>query len=180
MAASDCTWLLVLLVKPKVPSGAPVVRLRLATFCLVTPLTALKEPPTKSFVPSGLASTARTPPLNVGRKLVSMSPVSRLYDARPAWLIVVVGAMVFAMEVKLPAMNTRLSDGTTSMSQISPLLMRGVLVRGRSGTRRSWPGTGWEPAPPPTVGLAVRVAGADSRPWSSVTTRVIVVAPPLV
>ena len=58
VAASDCTWLLVLLVKPKVLSGAPVVRLRLATFCLATPLTVLKEPPTKSLVPSGLASTA--------------------------------------------------------------------------------------------------------------------------
>ena len=58
VAASDCTWLLVLLVKPKVVSGAPVVRLRLATFCLATPLTVLNEPPTKSLVPSGLASTA--------------------------------------------------------------------------------------------------------------------------
>ncbi len=75
VAASDCTWLLVLFVKPKVVSGAPVVRLRLATFCLATPLTVLNEPPTNSLVESGVASTAWTLPLKVGRKLVSMRPV---------------------------------------------------------------------------------------------------------
>ena len=79
VAASDCTWLLVLLVKPKVVSGAPVVRLRLATFCFATPLTVLNEPPTNSLVPSGLASTALTPPPpKVGRKVVSIRPVLRL------------------------------------------------------------------------------------------------------
>ena len=75
VAASAWTWLLVLLVKPKVLNGAPVVRLRLATFCLATPLTVLKEPPTKSLVPSGEASTADTPPLKIGRKFVSIRPV---------------------------------------------------------------------------------------------------------
>ena len=90
MAASDCTWLLVLWVKAKVAIGAPVVRLRLATFCLAAPLTVLNEPPTNSLVPSGVASTAATPPLKVGRKFVSTRPVVRLYDARLAWLIVVV------------------------------------------------------------------------------------------
>ena len=110
---------------------------------------------------------------------MSISPVVRLYDARLAWLIVVVGATVLASEVKLPAMNTRFSCGTTSMSQISPVLMRGVLSRGLSGTRRVCPGTGWlpPPPPPPTTGLAVRVAGADTRPWLSVTRSVIVLAP---
>ena len=79
VAASAVTALLVLLVKPKVVSGAPVVRLRLATFCLATPLTVLKEPPTNSLVPSGLASTADTPPPpKVGRKVVSIRPVLRL------------------------------------------------------------------------------------------------------
>jgi hypothetical protein len=60
-----------------------VVRLRLATFCFATPLTVLKEPPTKSLVPSGDTSTAFTPPPpKVGRNWVSISPVFRLYDAR--------------------------------------------------------------------------------------------------
>ena len=92
-----------------------------------------------------------------------------------AWLIVVVGAMVFASEVKLPAMNTRFRLGTTSMSQISPLLIRGVLFRGLSGTRRLCPGT--PVGAVTTVGLAVRVVGAEASPWLSVTTRVIVFAP---
>ena len=79
VAASAVTALLVLLVKPNVVSGAPVVRFRLATFCFATPLTVLNEPPTKSLVPSGLASTAYTPPPpKVGRKLVSIRPVFRL------------------------------------------------------------------------------------------------------
>ena len=52
--------------------------------------------------------------------------------------MVVVGLIVLAIEVKLPAMKTRaaLPVPTTSMSQISPLLIRGVLLRGWSGTRR--------------------------------------------
>ena len=67
---------------------------------------------------------------------------------------------------------------TTSMSQISPLLIRGVLVRGLSGTSRVWPGTGWLPAPPPppTVTLTVRVV-VFVRPWLSVTVSVIVLLP---
>ena len=65
------------------------------------------------------------------------------------------------------------------MSQISPLLMRGVLVRGRSGTSRLWFGVP-VPGGPATTGLAVRVVGADASPWLSVTTSVIVLAPPVV
>src|SRR3954453_12636578 len=86
VVARDSTALLVLLVKPKVVSGAPVVRLRLATFCLATPLTVLKVPPTKSLVPSGLGSTAATPPLKVGRNCVSKRAGGRVYLARFAWL----------------------------------------------------------------------------------------------
>jgi hypothetical protein len=66
-------------VKANPGRAAPVVRFRLATFVMVTPPTVLKLPATKSFVPSGEASTALTPPPpKVGRKLVSMSPVVRL------------------------------------------------------------------------------------------------------
>jgi hypothetical protein len=46
---------------------------------------------------------------------------------------------VSAIDVKLPAMNTRFRLGTTSMSQISPLLILGTSVRGTSGTRRVCP-----------------------------------------
>ena len=84
-----------------------------------------------------------------------------------------VGATVFASEVKPPAMNTRFSCGTTSMSQISPLLMRGVLVRGLSGTRRVCPSDVAGGA----VGLTVRVVGADASPWLSVTVSVTVRGP---
>ena len=92
-------------------------------------------------------------------------------------MTVVVGAIVFAAEVKLPAMKTRaaLPVPTTSMSQISPVLMRGVLVRGRSGTRRLCPGAAVRAGG--AVGLAVRVVGADASPWLSVTVSVIVFAP---
>ena len=65
--------------KLKPATGAPVVRFRLATFCCATPLTELKLPPTNSLVPSGDASTSTgVPPLKVGRKVVSIRPVSRL------------------------------------------------------------------------------------------------------
>ena len=111
MAASDWTWLLVLLVKPNVVSGAPVVRLRLATFCLATPLTVLNEPPTKSFVPSGLASTACTPPLNDGRKLVSIRPVCEVVARQAGLVDGRRGRDRVGEDVKLPAMNTRFSAG---------------------------------------------------------------------
>ena len=62
---------------------------------------------------------------------------------------------------------------TTSMSQISPVLMRGVLVRGLSGTRRVCPSDVAGGA----VGLTVRVVGADASPWLSVTVSVIVREP---
>ena len=78
VAARAVAWLLVLCVKAKVLIGAPVVRLRLATFCRATPPTVLKVPATNSLVPSGVASTAATPPLNVGRNDVSIRPVVRL------------------------------------------------------------------------------------------------------
>ena len=66
---------------------APLVGLIEATLRLVTPLTVLKRPTTKSWVPSGDASISVTPPpSNVGRKAVSTSPVSRLYEARKGWL----------------------------------------------------------------------------------------------
>ncbi len=95
-----------------------------------------------------------------------------------AWLIVVVGAMVFAADVKLPAMNTRaaLPVPTTSMSQISPLLIRGVLVLGLSGTSRVCPrevGGG-------SVTVTLWVVAVDARPWLSVTTREIVFEPAVV
>ena len=98
-------------------------------------------------------------------------------------MIVVVGATVLAAEVKLPAMKTRLRVGTTSMSQISPLLIRGVLARGLSGARWVCPGRTSPPmpvpvpVPPPTVGVAACVTVSEARPWSSVTTREMVLAP---
>ena len=50
----------------------------------VMPLTLLKLPVMKSFVPSGVASTESAPPLpRTGLKSVSTSPVFRLYDATP-------------------------------------------------------------------------------------------------
>ncbi len=85
--------------------------------------------------------------------------------------------VVFCSWVKLPAMKTRLSDGTTSMSQISPLRMRGVLLRGVSGTSRLW--LGWPAVGgATTTGFALRVAGAEARPWLSVTTSEMVLVPP--
>ncbi len=79
LAASAVAWLLVLWVNAKVLIGAPVVRSRLATFCRATPPTVLNEPATNSLLPSGVASTAVTPPPpNVGRNRVSIRPVSRL------------------------------------------------------------------------------------------------------
>ena len=51
---------------------------------------------------------------------------------------------MFAADVNVPAMKTRASSPlpTTSMSQISPVPIRGVFVRGRSGTNRVCPGPG--------------------------------------
>ena len=92
----------------------------------------------------------------------------------------VVGATEFASEVKLPAMNTRLRLGTTSMSKISPLLMIGVLARGLSGTRRVWPGPGSPGGPVGMVTVTVRVVVVDCSPWSSVTTREMVLVPEVV
>src|SRR4029434_9385401 len=85
VAARAVAGLLVLRVKSNVLIGAPVVRLRLATFCRATPPTVLKSPATKSFVPSGVASTALTPPPpKGGRKVVSISPVFGVSLARDA------------------------------------------------------------------------------------------------
>jgi hypothetical protein len=79
--------------------------------------------------------------------------------------------VVLCSEVNVPAMKTRLSCGTTSMSQISPVLMTGVFLRGVAGTSDVWPGTGWVTwtaaaaaltgARPVTGGLAVASATAD-------------------
>ena len=85
------------------------------------------------------------PPPKVGRKVVSTRPVLMLYAASWAWFtVVVLPEALLVIEVKPPAMNTRLP--TTSMSQISPPEMRGVLVRGLTGTRDVWPGRGWSTA----------------------------------
>ena len=79
VAASAMARLLVLRVNANVLIGAPVVRSRLATFWRATPPTVLNEPATNSLLPSGVTSTALTPPPpNVGRNRVSIRPVSRL------------------------------------------------------------------------------------------------------
>ena len=80
----------------------------------------------------------------------------------------------FWIVVNEPAMNTR--EPTTSMSQISPLLIRGMSVRGVSGTSAVWLG-----AP----GLAVGAVGLTERVvWAvvvpSLTVRVTVFAPVVV
>jgi hypothetical protein len=64
--------------------------------------------------------------------------------------------MVFCSEEKVPAMNTRWP--TTSMSQISPVEMRGVLVRGVLGTRPVCPG----------AGCAAPAGGAAANPMARV------------
>ena len=51
----------------------------------------------------------------------------------------------FCSEVKPPATKTRLP--TTSMSQISPVLIRGMVVSGVSGTSAVWFGFGWRCGP---------------------------------
>ena len=54
-----------------------------------------------------------------------------LYDAREGWLyVVVLPAVLLRIEVNDPAMKTRLP--MYSMSVISPVVIRGMLVRGTS------------------------------------------------
>jgi len=72
--------------------------------------------------------------------------------------------VVFCSEEKVPAMKTRWP--TTSMSQISPVLIRGVLVRGVLGTRPVWPGTGW----------AASAGGAATRPTARVARMIAIAA----
>jgi len=64
--------------------------------------------------------------------------------------------VLFRSEEKVPAMKTRWP--TTSMSQISPVLIRGVLVRGVLGTRPVWPG----------AGCAAPAGGAATKPRARV------------
>jgi hypothetical protein len=81
LTAISATLPSALAVKPVLT--APVVGLRLTMSRLVWPLTVLKLPPTKIFVPSGDASTESTPPLMLGANAVLTRPVSRLYIASP-------------------------------------------------------------------------------------------------
>jgi hypothetical protein len=72
--------------------------------------------------------------------------------------------VVFWSEVNVPAMNTRWP--TTSMSQISPLGIRGVLVRGVLGTRPVWPG----------AGCAAPAGGAATNPRARVARTIAIAA----
>jgi len=72
--------------------------------------------------------------------------------------------VVFCSEEKVPAMKARWP--TTSMSQISPVLIRGVLVRGVLGTRPVWPG----------AGCAAPAGGAATRPRARVARTIAVAA----
>ena len=72
--------------------------------------------------------------------------------------------VVFCSEENVPAMNTRWP--TTSMSQISPVLIRGVLVRGVLGTRPVWPGAGW----------AASAGGTATRPTARVARTIAIAA----
>ena len=160
VAASAWTWLLVLLVKPNVLSRAPVVRLRLATSAS-PPFTVLNDRDEQlRAVRRGLDRAS--PPLKVGLKFVSTSSFVGLWLARLAWFRwwLLVPWCVLDRGRGCSAMNTRFREGAASMSQISPVLMRGVLCAGRSGTSRLCPRPACSPAPrpPATVTLAVRIA----------------------